>query len=891
MSGVNKCSFCGIPLTLPFRCKSCQNLFCADHRLPEVHQCKKLKEVRKTAHPEKKALKSTPSIKPYKIVIEKPYYAVSPKPSKKSKDVMTAYDTWLMKGKEAFSKGDNEEALRCLEKALKINPNNAKAWLVRAQLLDMLGRLSEALECYRRSLEINPYDVESQEGVQRLSKMSKLQQDASAMTWKRKAELLHRQGKLEDALKHYEKALETDLTNADAWVDKGFILYDLLRPDEALDCYEKALELDPNNVAGWTLKGIALGSSNPESLVCFDKALAIDPENHNALYNKGVFLRELGRFQEAIDCFNKVLRLDPQNMSATINKEMAMRGWKGFKSYGRSQWALEALAREDSKKGMPSKKSSFKVPAGVEEKIIDAFLKKQASEKKQEEVEQKNVEKSRLLNQALMLKASGNYQTAIKCCEEALEIDPAYEAAKQTLYDLKCATETFFDSNITSPDSKENLEVTLNQLKEDLNHYREKGDEQGEAETLSEIGERLHTENDLNSALNNLKEALNIYKRLGDLKNQAEVLAKIGRVFLEKGDTASAFKYQEDALALEKDSENKEGEVSVLINIGEIYEAKQDFFTALKYNEQALNIQKGLGDEEKMASILSKMGGLLMLRKQGDKAVSHFKAALEIYQQLGNKDYEALSLSNLGAAYLSMGNLSHALEYLQRALRILRVTENKDIEASVVANMGSIYKAKGNWGMALKHYNEALALNRKQGNKFGEASNLMNIGMLNTKRGELDLAYRNVIESIGIYDSLNRTKQSAMLREFIKRYLFRDPPPKLDLTESRAIASGDKKLPALKPEREASAKKPRRKKSKKRIGKKVRKKTGPQDDLLDQVKKYKASGNYRLAFERCEEFLRLNPTDKEAWKLLGELYVELGEYLKADDCFKKTKNE
>ncbi|NVM28277.1 MAG: tetratricopeptide repeat protein [Candidatus Helarchaeota archaeon] len=396
MGEYNKCSFCGAPLSLLFRCKSCQKLFCADHHLPEVHQCKKLKNIRKAVHLDKEVQKSTPSVKPYKIIREKSCFEVSPKPvlpkpPKKSKAVLPgvpqkfknliAYDTWIIKGREADEKGDYEEALRCLEKALKIRPNNAKAWLIRAQLLEELGRFPEALKCYRRSLEINPYDVETQEGIQRLSIMSKEQQDA--MTWKRKAELLHQQGKLEDALEQYKKALETDKTNADAWVDKGFILYDLLRPDEALKCYEKALELDPNNIAGWTLKGIALGSSNLESIACFDKALAIDPENENALYNKGVFFRELGRFKEAIECFNKVLKLNPQNISATFNKEMAMRGWKGFKSYGRSQWALKALVREDS--------DETKLPASTLKPEKEKIAKKPRKSKPQRKKSNKNV--------------------------------------------------------------------------------------------------------------------------------------------------------------------------------------------------------------------------------------------------------------------------------------------------------------------------------------------------------------------------------------------------------------------------------------------------------------------------------------------------------------------
>ena len=37
------CAICGEGTTLPFRCKFCGGLFCADHRLPENHNCSGLR--------------------------------------------------------------------------------------------------------------------------------------------------------------------------------------------------------------------------------------------------------------------------------------------------------------------------------------------------------------------------------------------------------------------------------------------------------------------------------------------------------------------------------------------------------------------------------------------------------------------------------------------------------------------------------------------------------------------------------------------------------------------------------------------------------------------------------------------------------------------------------
>ncbi|MFH1425010.1 MAG: AN1-type zinc finger domain-containing protein [archaeon] len=37
-----KCAKCRKKVTMPFRCKHCEGLYCDDHRLPENHDCKEL---------------------------------------------------------------------------------------------------------------------------------------------------------------------------------------------------------------------------------------------------------------------------------------------------------------------------------------------------------------------------------------------------------------------------------------------------------------------------------------------------------------------------------------------------------------------------------------------------------------------------------------------------------------------------------------------------------------------------------------------------------------------------------------------------------------------------------------------------------------------------------
>ena len=49
----------------------------------------------------------------------------------------------------------------------------------------------------------------------------------------------------------------------------------------------------------------------------FDQALLLDQNDPELWNNKGVALRSIGRYDEAIDCFNKSLQIDPRDNQAS----------------------------------------------------------------------------------------------------------------------------------------------------------------------------------------------------------------------------------------------------------------------------------------------------------------------------------------------------------------------------------------------------------------------------------------------------------------------------------------------------------------------------------------------------------------------------------------------
>jgi tetratricopeptide (TPR) repeat protein len=83
--------------------------------------------------------------------------------------------------------------------------------------------------------------------------------------------------------------------------------------DNDIACYDKALEIDPMNADAYYKKGLSLSTIEKyaEAIVCYDKALEIDPMNADAYYKKGLSLYYLGYKDEAIACYDKALEINP----------------------------------------------------------------------------------------------------------------------------------------------------------------------------------------------------------------------------------------------------------------------------------------------------------------------------------------------------------------------------------------------------------------------------------------------------------------------------------------------------------------------------------------------------------------------------------------------------
>lgn len=133
---------------------------------------------------------------------------------------------------------------------------------------------------------------------------------------------LVKDGRYDDALYHYDRAIRTGSRPASAWTSKGVALKRLGRMDEALRCHNVALKLDPENEIAWCNKGDIFFRSGTmdRAIESYDKAIEIRPKYAIAWNNKGAALARMSRFEEARNCHDEAVKLKPRYVAAWLNR-------------------------------------------------------------------------------------------------------------------------------------------------------------------------------------------------------------------------------------------------------------------------------------------------------------------------------------------------------------------------------------------------------------------------------------------------------------------------------------------------------------------------------------------------------------------------------------------
>ena len=163
------------------------------------------------------------------------------------------------------------------------------------------GRLDEAIEHFQKALEIYPGYPESHNNL---------------------GVALLRKGQVDEAIVHFQKALEIRPDQAEFHNGLGITLVQKGQVDEAIAHYQKAIQLKPDYADAHNNLGIALlrkGQPDEEAMIQFQKALKINPDYAEAHYNLSAAFGMRGRLDEAIEQCRKAIQLKPDYADAHGN--------------------------------------------------------------------------------------------------------------------------------------------------------------------------------------------------------------------------------------------------------------------------------------------------------------------------------------------------------------------------------------------------------------------------------------------------------------------------------------------------------------------------------------------------------------------------------------------
>jgi Tol biopolymer transport system component/Flp pilus assembly protein TadD len=240
--------------------------------------------------------------------------------------VPTAQDH-IQQGNDYYDQGDWEKASAEYKAALALEPDNLEAITNLGMVSIELDQYEQAVSQFQTVLDAKPNDPKANGGMcialaftqpeigekQCLDAIVLSPNNADVQNGLGIA--YAKQGKSEEALAAFQKAIDLDPQHNWAHNNLGRTYLDLGRYDEALVELNKAIEINPQNALAYYNLGLAYAKQGKydEAIPQYEKALSIDPEMSGVYKDLGIIYQDLGEDQKAAESFQNYLDLSPDD--------------------------------------------------------------------------------------------------------------------------------------------------------------------------------------------------------------------------------------------------------------------------------------------------------------------------------------------------------------------------------------------------------------------------------------------------------------------------------------------------------------------------------------------------------------------------------------------------
>ena len=204
---------------------------------------------------------------------------------------------YMVLGDAWQSSGKPQEAIAAYEQALRLRPDFPRGLLSLSSAFKEAGQIPRAEETLKRALAVGP---------------------SNAAAWLQYGGIDFALGRIEGAIAKMEKAIVLDPELPGEHAALAQILLASGQTDRAGAALQEALRIDPYDGTAYNLRGRALAAKGElaESLYNFEKATRLRPGYAPHLYDYGLALLSVSRFDDAQASAEAALHADPKMAEA-----------------------------------------------------------------------------------------------------------------------------------------------------------------------------------------------------------------------------------------------------------------------------------------------------------------------------------------------------------------------------------------------------------------------------------------------------------------------------------------------------------------------------------------------------------------------------------------------
>jgi tetratricopeptide (TPR) repeat protein len=197
-----------------------------------------------------------------------------------------------------------DQAIADIDRAILIDSNIAEYYNEKGNIYYDNNLFDEAFLSYQKAIELDKKLVNS------ILQLSNIEVGL---------------GNYELAMEMVNEALRIEPMNPEGYYLKGFIYLDKSDTSLAISSFRTAIEVDPDHYNSYIMLGKLYDTKEHDFAGdYYDNALRIRPNSIEALYNKGMFLQRVEKYEEAYAIYDKIIELDSAAYFAYYNRGYIM---------------------------------------------------------------------------------------------------------------------------------------------------------------------------------------------------------------------------------------------------------------------------------------------------------------------------------------------------------------------------------------------------------------------------------------------------------------------------------------------------------------------------------------------------------------------------------------